>query len=167
VTKFTTCHASTEGIVAYRDCVVFECISKVIIAFCHGANEDANALFGSESLDVILDTYYGAFEGESNLTAVWWKVFGDWVFDHAKEFFLGSRGSDGHAVEKLDHETSESLECTRNADGRIDFDEDAFRGVYVNLEFAGLVNGRVEEGKEALEGSVFAVSKDQIDGPDG
>ena len=165
--EFTTCHASTKGIVAYRNCVVFECISKVIIAFCHGPHENADALFGSESLDVVLDTYYGALEGESNLTAVCWEMFGNWVFDHAKEFFLRGGGANRHAVEELDHETSESLECSRNADGRVDFDEDALCGVNVDLEFASLVDGRVEESKKALwVGLVVALLEDGIKEPD-
>lgn len=88
VAEFTTCHTSTEGEVADRDSVVFEGIGKVIIAFSHGTNEYTNALFGSESLDVVLDAYYGALEGESHLSAVWWEMFRDWILDHAQKFFL-------------------------------------------------------------------------------
>jgi hypothetical protein len=48
-------------------------------------------------------------------------------------------------VEELDHETSESLKGTWNADGRINFDEDTFSGMDVDLQLAGLVDWRVEE----------------------
>ena len=47
----------------------------------------------------------------------------------------------------MNHETGESLEGTRDADRRTDFDEDALGGVDVDLEFTGLVDGRVEESK--------------------
>jgi hypothetical protein len=53
-------------------------------------------------------------------------------------------------MEELDHETGKPLECTRNANRWVDFNENAFGGVNVNLEFAGLVNGRIEEGKQTL-----------------
>jgi len=51
----------------------------------------------------------------------------------------------------LDHETSESLECTWDSDRWAHFDKDAFSGVDVNLKLASLVEWRVEEGKETLE----------------
>jgi len=51
----------------------------------------------------------------------------------------------------LDHETGETLKGTWDTDCWADFDEDAFGGMYVDLKFAGLVDRRVEEGKETLE----------------
>jgi hypothetical protein len=54
-------------------------------------------------------------------------------------------------VEQLDHQTSKSLECSRDADGWADFDQNAFSGVDVDLELAGLVDGRVQECKQALD----------------
>jgi hypothetical protein len=51
----------------------------------------------------------------------------------------------------LDHQSGEALEGSWDAHGRADFDEDAFGGVDVDLEFAGFVDGGVEEGEEALE----------------
>jgi len=56
-------------------------------------------------------------------------------------------------VKKLDHETSEAFEGTWNSDSRANFDEDAFGGVDVDLQLAGLVDRRVEEGKETLKRS--------------
>lgn len=150
VAEFTTCYASTERETADRNCVVFEGISKVIIAFSHGANEDTDALFGPKSLDIVLDAYYGTLKGESHLSAVWWEMFRDRVLDHAEKFFLRSCRTNRHAMKKLNHETSESLECTRDADRWVDFDEDAPGGVDIDLKFAGLVDGRVEEGKKTL-----------------
>ena len=54
-------------------------------------------------------------------------------------------------MEELNHETGESLECSRNPDGRADFDQDASRGVDVDLKLAGLVDGGVEQCKQALD----------------
>ena len=53
-------------------------------------------------------------------------------------------------MEELNHEAGEALEGARDADGGGDFDENAFGGVDVDLEFAGFVDGGVEEGEEAL-----------------
>lgn len=56
-------------------------------------------------------------------------------------------------MEKLDHQASETLEGTWDSDGGANFDEDAFGGVNVDLQLAGFVNRRIEEGKETLGGS--------------
>ena len=50
----------------------------------------------------------------------------------------------------MDHETCESLECTRNSDSGADFNEDSLGGVDVDLKFSGLVDRRIQESKEAL-----------------
>ena len=49
------------------------------------------------------------------------------------------------------HETGESLECTWDADGWADFDEDTLSGVDVDLKFSGFVDRRIEESKETLQ----------------
>jgi chitinase len=77
-------------------------------------------------------------------------MLGDWVFDDAEKLFLRRGGADGHAMQKLDHQTSEAFESTGDADSWVDFDEYAFGGVDVDLELAGLVDGRVEESEKAL-----------------
>lgn len=53
-------------------------------------------------------------------------------------------------MEKLNHETSEALEGTRDSDGRRNFDKDTVGGVDVDLQLAGLVDGRVEQSQETL-----------------
>jgi hypothetical protein len=50
----------------------------------------------------------------------------------------------------LDHETSESLECAWDADGWADFNENTLGRVDVDLKLAGLIDRRVEEGKQTL-----------------
>lgn len=55
-------------------------------------------------------------------------------------------------MQQLDHQTGEALEGTRDADRGRDLDQDALGGRDEDLEFTGLVDGRVEEGKQALVG---------------
>lgn len=54
-------------------------------------------------------------------------------------------------MQELDHQPCESLERTRDTDGRADLDEDALGGMDVDLEFSGFVDGGIEEGEEALD----------------
>lgn len=57
-------------------------------------------------------------------------------------------------MEQLHHETSESLECPRDADGWADSDEHVLGRLNVNLELAGLVDWRVEQGEQTLRSHV-------------
>jgi hypothetical protein len=81
-------------------------------------------------------------------------MFSDGVLYDTKEFFLGSGRADRHAVEELHHQTSEPLECARNADRWVYFNKDAFGSMNIDLEFASLVDGRIEKGEETLLKSV-------------
>jgi hypothetical protein len=54
-------------------------------------------------------------------------------------------------MKELNHETSESFEGTWDANSRTDFDKDSFGGVDVDLQFAGFIDRRVEEGEETLQ----------------
>lgn len=54
-------------------------------------------------------------------------------------------------MQQLNHQTGETLECAGNANRGVDFDQDTFGGVDINLQAASLVDGRVEEGEKALE----------------
>lgn len=53
-------------------------------------------------------------------------------------------------MEELDHQASKALEGSRYAHSWADLDENALGSVNVDLEFAGFVDGRVEESEEAL-----------------
>lgn len=53
-------------------------------------------------------------------------------------------------MEQLDHQTGEPLKCSRDADGRIDFDQNALGGVNENLEPTGLVHGGIEKSEQTL-----------------
>lgn len=53
-------------------------------------------------------------------------------------------------MEQLNHQTGEPLECSRDANGRIDFDQNALGGVDENLEPTGLVHGGIEKSEQTL-----------------
>ena len=53
-------------------------------------------------------------------------------------------------MQKLYHQASKTLKRTWDANGRADFDQDAFRGMDIDLKLPSLVHGRVEKGKQAL-----------------
>lgn len=57
-------------------------------------------------------------------------------------------------MEELDHQASKALEGSRYAHSWADLDENALGSVNVDLEFAGFVDGRVEESEEALYAEV-------------
>jgi hypothetical protein len=80
------------------------------------------------------------------------EVVGDGVLDDFEQLLGSVDAADAQLVEELDHQAAEALERARDADVRVDLDEDALRGVDVHLQQAGLVQRRVEEGEEALFG---------------
>lgn len=53
-------------------------------------------------------------------------------------------------VQELHHQTSEALECTWDAHSGADTDEDVACSLDVDLELARLIDGRIEEGEQAL-----------------
>lgn len=53
-------------------------------------------------------------------------------------------------VQQLHHQPSEAFECTWDAHGGADTDEDVTCSLDVDLELARLVDGRIEEGEQAL-----------------
>jgi hypothetical protein len=61
-------------------------------------------------------------------------------------------------VKELDHKTGETLECARNADSGVHFNQDAFGGMDVDLQLAGFVDGRIKESKETLQSKGIWVS---------
>lgn len=53
-------------------------------------------------------------------------------------------------MKELNHQAGKPLECTWNAHGGVDFDQDAFGGMDVDLQFSSFVDGGIEEGQKAL-----------------
>jgi hypothetical protein len=150
VTEPAAGDTSTQTEVADTDGIVLELVCEGVVALGHGTDEDANALLGCEVGNVVAHADDGGVETEGDLAAVGREVVGDGVLDDLQQLLLRRSGADGQSVKELDHQTGEALKCTGNADGRADFDQDTLCCVDVDLEFAGLVERRVEEGEETL-----------------
>lgn len=140
VTKLTAGHTGTQTVVADTDGVVFEGVCEIIVTLGHGSDEDADTLFGAERLHIVLDAHHGGVETKRHFPAVRGEMVGDWVFDDFQQFLLRVGGPDGEAVQELNHQTGKSLEGSRDADGRVDLDQDALGGVDVDLKLACLVD---------------------------
>jgi len=149
--KFTACHTCTQTVVADTDGVIFEGVGKVIVTLGHGTNEDANALVGTQRLDVVGGPHHRSLETESHLPAVGGKMVRDGVLDNLQQLLLGVCRADRQPVKELNHQTGEPLESSGNTDGGVHFNQNPFGGVNVNLQSSGLVDGRVKEGQEALQ----------------
>jgi hypothetical protein len=160
VAELAASHTGTKREVADGDGVVLVLVGEVVITLGHGSDEDADALLGTEVCHVVADAHDGGVKGEGDFAAVRGQVVGDGVLDDLEELLLRGGGADGQLVQELDHQTGEALEGTRDAHGRRDLDEDALCGVDVDLQSAGLVDGRVEQGQEALVGDVGARVRD-------
>lgn len=63
-------------------------------------------------------------------------------------------------MQQLNHQTGKALECTRDANRRRDLDQDTLGGMNVDLKLAGLVDGGVEQGQEALVSMVSMLDAD-------
>lgn len=148
--EFAASNTGRQAEVADGDGVVFELICESISALCHGTYEDADALLGIQVFDVVAAFHNRRVEGQCYLAAVGRQVVRNGILNDFEQFLLRGRGTDREFVEELDHQTSEALEGTRNANCGRNFDEDAFGGVNVDLELAGFVDGRIEQGEEAL-----------------
>lgn len=61
------------------------------------------------------------------------------------------------------HQTTEALECSWDADGRVDFDQNTFVGVNVYLQSASFVHRRIKKGEQTLNKFfLIQVSKDIV-----
>jgi len=69
--EFAACNAGTKAPIADTDRVVFEMIREIIIALCHGSNEDCNAFVLVQAMDVIPHANNLGLEAEGDLAAVW------------------------------------------------------------------------------------------------
>jgi hypothetical protein len=57
VTELAASHTCRQAVIGNGDRVVLEFVGEVIAALCHGTNEDAYALLGTKSLDVVAAAY--------------------------------------------------------------------------------------------------------------
>lgn len=81
VTELAARHAGTQTVVADTDRFILESISKVILPFRHGSNENTDALVGCQRVDIIPDAHHVGVETEGDLPAVGRQVVGDGVLD--------------------------------------------------------------------------------------
>lgn len=79
-------------------------------------------------------------------------MVGDGVLDDLDELLIGSGRADLVTMQQLDHETGEALESTRDAHGGVHLNEHATSRLDVDLQFAPFVDGRIEQGEQALHG---------------
>lgn len=143
-------NTGTQAEVADTDRVILELVCEVVVTLGHGTDKDADALLGGEIADVVAHTNNGSVETQSDLAAVGRKVVGDGVLDDLQQLLLRCSRTNGKSVKELDHQTSETLEGTGNANGRADFYQDTLGCVNVDLELAGLVERRVKQSEETL-----------------
>lgn len=132
---------------ADTDLLVHVLVGKVIGTLCHGTHKDAYALLGVQAVDVVPDPNDGGIEAERYLAAVGWQVVGYGVLNHAQELLLRVGRPDGQAMQKLDHQSSKALECSRDADRGGHLNEDTLGGLDVDLQLARLVYRRVKQCK--------------------
>lgn len=77
-------------------------------------------------------------------------MVGNGILNNLEELLVRVGALNRKAVEKLDHQTSKTLESARNADGWRNLDENALCRLNVDLELASLVDGRIKKCEEAL-----------------
>lgn len=142
--------AGRETVVADRDLLVDKLVSKVVSTLGHGADKDADALVVVQGVDVFADADDRRVEAQRDLAAVRWQVVRDGVRDDLEELLLRVRSLDREAVEKLHHQTREPLEGSRDADGRRHLNQHPLGRLDVDLQLPGLVDGGIQQGKQAL-----------------
>lgn len=64
-------------------------------------------------------------------------------------------------MQKLNHQTGETLEGSRDTDRGRNLNQDTLGSMDIYLEFASLVDGRVEQGKETLVSEVSMLNADK------
>lgn len=87
--KLATSHAGTEAVVADTDGVVLELVGKGIGTFGHGSDKDADALLGTQILNVFADPHDGGIERERDLAAVGRQMVRDRIADDLEELLGG------------------------------------------------------------------------------
>lgn len=143
-------HTGTETVVADTDGVVLEGVGKVVVALGHGTNENGNALFRVQRLEVILSADHGGIKTHRDLAAVGRQVVGDRVFNNLEQLLLRVGGADGEPVKQLNHQTGKPFERSRNTHGGVDFYQDALGCVDEDLEATSFVDRGIQQGEKAL-----------------
>jgi hypothetical protein len=150
MTELAASYTGTQAVIADTDRLVLKIIGKVVLAFGHGADENAYAFVRRKALNVILNPDHLCLEAQRDFPAFRRKMISYGVLDDFQKLFLRVGGSYGQFMEQLDHKASKALEGARDANCRADFDEDSFGGVNIDLELSSFVYRRVEKSKQAL-----------------
>lgn len=77
-------------------------------------------------------------------------MVGNGILDDPEQLLLGIGRANGKAMQKLNHETGETLKRPRNANRGIHFDQDTLGSVNEDLQLAGFIGRRVKESQETL-----------------
>jgi hypothetical protein len=149
--KLTAGHASTQVEIADTYRIILELVRKVILALGHGTDEHADALVWPEALDVVPDSHHRRVVAERHLSTVGWQMVRDGILDDVDQLFLRRRRPNRQPVKQLHHQSSEALERSRNPNRRAHFDQHVLLRVDVDLQLAGLVDGRVKQGEQTLK----------------
>lgn len=86
--EFATCYASAQAVVADADSVIFVHVCKIVLAFSHGADEDADTLFGTYVFDVVFNPDDISIVTEGDLSTIGRKMVRDWIFDDFEQLLL-------------------------------------------------------------------------------
>lgn len=153
-TKLAARNTGAQAVLADTDLLIHHSIGKVVLSMSHGTYEHGDTASLRNRREVATQPLNRTIEGEGDFVRVGWEVIRDGILDDPQKLFATTHAADAELVQKLDHESGETFEGSRNAHVRVDFDENTTGGVDVDLEETGFVERRVEEGEEALVGDV-------------
>ena len=88
MTELAASNTSTQAEVADTDRLVLEIIGEVVLAFSHGADEDADAFVRCKALDIVFDPYNFCLEAQRDFPAIRRKMVGYRVLNDLQELFL-------------------------------------------------------------------------------
>ncbi len=148
--EFAAGHAGRQAIVANRDLLVDIAIGKVVRALGHGSDKHTDAFVSVQRVDVLPYAYNRCVKAQRYLATFGRQVVRNRVGNHPKQLLLRVGAFDRKSMQELHHQTSKPLECSGDSHRRRHLDQNALRRVNINLEFACLVNGRIQQGKQAL-----------------
>jgi hypothetical protein len=99
MTKFAAGNTSTKAVVTYADRLVLEGVGEIVLALCHGANKDTDALVGVKRVDIIPHSHDFGVETQGDFATFGREMISDWILDDFEQFLLGVDGPNGQLVE--------------------------------------------------------------------
>ena len=95
MTELAASDAGTKAEIADTDRLVLEFVSKVVLAFSHGADEDTDAFIWCKALDIVFNTDNFCLEAQRDFPALRRKVVCYRILNDLQELFLRVGGSYG------------------------------------------------------------------------